>query len=193
MGLYAYHIFLNIVVLISAFFHFHGVNRIVKILNCCDCTSDQQLKRNSYGYQSVQYAKRRIMSSLVVSFILCAASIINIAIGLDFVFQSNIASQLGYCCSHSFIFIASSVALVSWVYQHKKTCCQLNMDSVCLKYGCDVYVLLLYDICNCCKSYVEAKPERGGLIKIHNAPPLIGIDANARNPDTSLPINSETQ
>merc|ERR1712048_707238 len=75
---YAYHTFLNIVVLISATSHFASVNRIVTILNCCDSNNNAQQIKTSKAYGSVRYAKRRILCSVLVAMVLVAANIMNI-------------------------------------------------------------------------------------------------------------------
>merc|ERR1740123_555110 len=49
------------------------------------------------------------------------------------------------------------MALLFWIYQHQESCYRLDVDSVCVRYGCDLFIMCLYDVCNCCASYVEGK------------------------------------
>merc|ERR1712228_267953 len=185
-----YHIVLNILVLISAIIHFHGVNKIVKLLNCCGTNNQPNFRHKFYG--SVRYAKNWIVVSLAMGIFLFAASIANIVISLELIFGAQNVSfnhQIAVCVCRSSILITYSLALLVWIYQHKETWCQLESDSVCVRYGCDLFIMFFYDVCNCCSKYVEDRPARGRLLKIHNA---VAINAKP-NTDTSVMAKSETQ
>merc|ERR1712129_130233 len=59
----------------------------------------------------------------------------------------------------------TSMALLFWIYQHQESCYRLDVDSVCVRYGCDLFIMCLYDVCNCCASYVEGKQFEERLLK----------------------------
>ena len=153
---FVYHIFLNVMVIISSIIHLHSINRIVKLLNSAH--------RN---FDSVADAKQRIKKSVAMVIVLTAANIFAIIIRIDILTNSRITPfnlELAFFYSRSFVLIASSLALILWIYQHKETCSRLNEDSVCVRYGCDICLMFLYDVCNCCASYVETRPFQEQLL-----------------------------
>merc|ERR1719242_2422229 len=60
--------------------------------------------------------------------------------------------------------MASSLALILWIYQHNAACSRLDEDSVCVRYGCDLFIMFLYDVCNCCSTYIETRSFQERLI-----------------------------
>merc|ERR1712083_743428 len=104
-----------------------------------------------------------------MAIILSAANAFAIIIRIDALTQMEILItslniELAICYSHSFVLIASSLALILWIYQHTETCYHLNDDSVCVRYGCDLFIMFLYDVCNCCASYIENRSFQERLI-----------------------------